>query len=76
MSRGSGAGFLARALELEPVPDDYYTDDESSPDEDSINMLAAAGIASGCATNRYCPTSDLTRGVWTLFLYRAFSATD
>ena len=74
-TRATGAAFMARALDLEPVEEDYFTDDETSPDEAAINMIAAAGIATACATNRYCPTSDLSRGVFTLYLYRAF-ATD
>ena len=73
VTRGAGATFLARALELEPVDRDYYEDDGSSPDEDSINMLAEAGIASGCGGPLYCPTRELSRGVWTIFLYRAFA---
>ena len=66
------AGFLANALRLPPATRDYFSDDASSPHQDSINRVAAAGITGGCATGRYCPTATVTRGQMAAFLVRAF----
>ena len=67
------AGFLSRALGLPAASRDDFTDDESSPHEDAINRIAAAGITGGCATNRFCPTGTVTRGQMAAFLRRSFS---
>ena len=40
--------------------------------EHAINRLAAAGIVSGCAEGRYCPSGSVTREQMAAFLYRAF----
>jgi hypothetical protein len=66
------AAWLARALELPPATRDWFTDDETSPHEDSINRVADAGITRGCATGRFCPTSGVSRGQMAAFLNRAF----
>lgn len=66
------AGFLVNALGLPPTSRDYFTDDESSSLEDSINRLAAAGITAGCGAERFCPTGTVTRGQMAAFLGRAF----
>lgn len=66
------AGFLVNALQLPATSRDYFTDDESSPLEDSINRLAAAGITAGCGSGRFCPTATVTRGQMAAFLGRAF----
>ena len=70
-TRGSAAAFLSRALALGPVDEDYYTDDDGIL-EPYINRIRAAGIATGCGANVYCPSNPETRGHWTLYLYRAF----
>ena len=72
VTRGEMAAFLDRALDLPATPTDYFTDDESSTFEISINRLAAAEITSGCAENRFCPDRTVTRGEMAAFLARAF----
>lgn len=66
------AGFLSNALRLPAASRDYFTDDESSPHEDAINRIAAAGITAGCGTGRFCPTGTVTRGQMAAFLSRSF----
>lgn len=73
VTREQMATFLDRALELDPTSTDYFTDDETSIHESAINRLAASGITSGCAANRFCPRANVTRGEMASFLVRAFS---
>ena len=70
--RGPLATALARALRLPSTGADYFDDDDGSPHESSINRLAAAGIARGCDTRRYCPDGSVSRELATVFLRRAF----
>jgi hypothetical protein len=72
VSRGQMAAFLDRALDLPTSTEDHFDDDESSTFEASINAVAEAGIASGCAEDRFCPTRNVTRGEMASFLVRAF----
>ena len=72
VTREQMASFLARAFELPGTSRDFFTDDESSIHEGPINRLAASGITGGCAANRYCPRSNVTREQMAAFLYRAF----
>ena len=51
----------------------HFTDDEGSTHENAINRLAAAGIADGCASNRYCPSSPVSREQMAAFLHRALA---
>lgn len=71
VTREQMASFLARALNLPAATQDYFTDDNASPHEGDINRVARAGITGGCATNRYCPRSPVTRGQMASFLVRA-----
>jgi hypothetical protein len=64
------AAFLDRALDLPSTTTDFFSDDETSTFESSINRLAAAKITGGCATKRYCPTATVTRGQMAAFLRR------
>jgi hypothetical protein len=73
VTREQMASFLARARALPAATRDYFTDDEQSVHEANINRVAAAGIASGCGSGRYCPTQVVTRGQMAAFLRRAFS---
>jgi hypothetical protein len=73
VTREQMASFLARALGLPAASHDYFTDDERSVHEASINRVATAGIATGCGSGRYCPTQTVTRGQMAAFLRRAFS---
>ena len=72
VTRGQMAAFLDRALDLPNTTTDYFTDDETSTFEASINRLAAAGITGGCGGTKYCPTASVTRGQMAAFLRRAF----
>jgi lysozyme len=72
VTRGQLATFLARVLDLSATSNDYFVDDDSSTHESNINRIARAGLTSGCDTDRYCPTSVLTRGQMAAFLHRTF----
>lgn len=72
INRGQMAAFLDRALSLPPTTTDFFTDDDASPFETSINRAAAAGITGGCAASRYCPNASVTRGQMAAFIDRAF----
>jgi hypothetical protein len=71
VTRAQMAMFIDRAMHLEPTDQDFFTDDEGVTGEASINQLAAAGITSGCAPNRFCPTAPVTRAQMASFLARA-----
>ena len=71
VTREAMASFLVRALDLPSSLIDRFTDDEASSHEADINALAAAGITSGCAADRFCPTGPVSRGQMAAFLYRA-----
>jgi hypothetical protein len=73
VTRGQMAAFLSRALDLPPATDDYFTDDESSTFEDSINRVREAEIAFGCTGTTYCPSNTVTRGQMAAFLFRALA---
>ena len=72
ITREQMASFLSRALDLPGATRDYFTDDESSQHEGSINRIAEADITGGCAAGRFCPRSKVTRGQMAAFLHRAF----
>ena len=72
VSRGQVASFLARALELPPAAQDYFDDDETSSHESAINRIRAAGIAFGCAPDRFCPNAPITRAQLATMFARAF----
>ena len=66
------ASFLARALKLAGSAPDAFTDDETSIHEPNINLVAKAGVATGCGAGKYCPVANVTRGQMAAFLHRAF----
>jgi glucose/arabinose dehydrogenase len=72
VTRGQMATFLDRALDLPATSKDFFTDDETSKFEGSINRLAASGITKGCSSTRFCPNSVVTRQQMAAFLHRAF----
>jgi hypothetical protein len=77
VSRGQMAVFLDRALNLTESGDDesvsdVFTDDDTTPYEDAINAIAAAGITNGCTAQRFCPFDPVQRGQMAAFLDRAF----
>ena len=61
LTRGQFALMLDRAFEFKTTARDYFTDDNGIYN-DAVNKLAAAGIVRGCAANKYCPASPITRG--------------
>ena len=67
------ATFLARALNLPPGSQDYFTDDNGSSHETNINALRRARITQGCNSEgtRYCPDQPVTRAQMATFLARA-----
>ena len=74
VTRGEMAAMFDRALDLAATATDYFTDDDTSIFEASINRLAAAGITKGCnppANDQYCPNDNLTRGQIAAFFRRA-----
>jgi hypothetical protein len=65
------AAFISRAVPL-TIGDgrNYFRDENGSEFEVNIDRAAAAGIASGCGTWRYCPDGKYTRGQMAAFLHR------
>jgi hypothetical protein len=73
ITREQMAAFLDRALDPDPTGADFFTDDETSIFEASINRLAAAGITTGCGGGKFCPLTSVTREQMAAFLRRALS---
>lgn len=74
VTRGQLAAFLARALDLPQTSSDYFTDDDGSVFEVSINQLRLAGITLGCnppANDMFCPGREVRRDEMASFLARA-----
>ena len=51
---------------------DAFTDDAASIHEPNINLVAKAGVATGCGSSKYCPTANVTRGQMAAFLHGSF----
>ncbi len=71
VTRAQIATFLNRALALPEADRDYFSDDANLSHEGAINRVAAAGITSGCAEDRFCPDGLVTLGQLIRFLERA-----
>jgi hypothetical protein len=71
VTRGELATFIMRALGLQPVSRDYFSDDNGSVHEPAINAVAAAGISTGCSSGKFCPTQSVTREQMAGFLANA-----
>ncbi len=71
VTRAQTASLLARALGLAPTTDGPFGD-VSGVHAPAINALAAAGITTGCAPDRFCPDTPSTRAQMATLLYRAF----
>ncbi len=75
VTRGQMAAFLVRTLGLTFNPGgDPFTDDRGIF-ENEIEVLAEAGITSGCSADRYCPNRGVTRGEMAAFLVRSLALT-
>lgn len=72
VTRAQMGSFLARALDLAPIPGDRFSD-VSGSHEPNINAIAEAGITLGCNPEGtlYCPSDNVTRGQMAAFLHRA-----
>jgi hypothetical protein len=73
VTRAQMASFLTRALGLPATGHDYFTDDNASTHEASINRLAASGITAGCGGTQFCPNGVVTRGQMAAFLRRGLT---
>jgi len=71
VTRAQMALFIMRAFDVPASSTDFFDDDNGVTGEGAINALAAAGITTGCAPNRFCPTARVTRAQMALFLDRA-----
>jgi hypothetical protein len=71
VTRAQMATFLARALHLSGSAPDAFTDDNGSIYEPNINLVAQAGIASGCGGTLFCPNDLVSRAQMATFLARA-----
>ena len=71
VTRGQMASFIVRAADFTVgAGRDYFYDDNGTTHEANIDRSAAAGVASGCATWRYCPAGPVTREQMAGFLHR------
>lgn len=73
VTRAELATWIARAFDLPATPNDYFTDDETSPEEADINRLAAAGLTRGCGPGIFCPTRVTKRGELATVIVRALN---
>ena len=71
ITRGEMAAFLVRAYDYTVPGPDRFTDVENSQFEAEINLLAEAGVTTGCGLDRFCPTSPVLRDQMATFLARA-----
>jgi len=79
LTRGQGAAFFTRALNLLHTDEDFFTDDEDSIFQTEINAIADVGITQGCNppdNDQFCPTDGVTRAQWASFMVRALGLTE
>ena len=79
LTRGEGAAFFARALNLLPGGEDFFVDDNGSVFEADIDAIADVGITLGCnppENDEFCPDADVTRAQWASFMVRALGLTE
>lgn len=75
LTRGQVATIVSRALQLPPVEPELagqLVDIEGSVHSDAIESVVAAGIAGGCAEDRFCPQDPITRAQLASVLVSAF----
>ena len=77
VTRAQMASFLARALGLDPVAGNRFSDVDGTH-AGNINAIAEEGITLGCdaAGTRYCPTDSVRRDQMASFLARALDLID
>ena len=74
LTRGQGAAFFNRALNLVGSDTDHFTDDDESIFEADINAVAEVGVTRGCNPpddTEFCPADPITRAQWASFVVRA-----
>jgi hypothetical protein len=79
LTRGQGAAFFTRALNLLHTDEDFFTDDEDSIFQNEINAIADVGITQGCNppdNDQFCPDDGVTRAQWASFMVRALGLTE
>jgi hypothetical protein len=74
VARDQMASFLARARGLSGAAPDAFTDDNGNLHETNINLVAKAGITTGCGGGKYCPSALVARDQMAAFLRRAFGS--
>jgi len=72
VTRGQMAAFLDRALDLPAAGPAGFIDDAGTFQQNIWNLFAA-GITTGCASDRYCTNDFVTRAQMALFLERALA---
>lgn len=70
-SRGQIVTFLTRAAGYPATSQDFYTDDDGTIHEDSINRAAAQGVTHACGPDAYCPGDVMLREVMAVLLDQA-----
>jgi len=73
--RAQMATVLTRLLDLEVDPDAVAPFDDVAEDAThgpAIAAITASGLTDGCAQQRFCPTTVVTRGQLAAFLARAY----
>ena len=78
VSRGQMATFLVRAFDLEAAGSAGFIDTAGDVHAPNIDVLAAAGVTSGCETEplQYCPNKPVKRAQMATFLARALGLVD
>lgn len=71
VTRAQMASFLTRALDLPDSKTDWFTDDNGTVHEASINAVAEAGISLGIGNGQYSPEGTVTREQMASFITRA-----
>lgn len=74
VTREQMAAFLTRAFKFPAATKDYFTDDNRSTFQSSINSLARAGITYGCnppTNTKFCPREPVKRDQMASFFARA-----
>ncbi len=73
VTRGEMAKLIVRALQLPPSELDHFTDDDGSPFESAINILASLGVTNGCGEAIFCPDRVMSRAEVAAFINRALA---
>jgi hypothetical protein len=80
VTRGQMAAFFARAFGWsDDGGGNLFTDDDNSTFNQSIDLMATAGVTKGCnppKNDRFCPGDLVTRAQMAAFFARAFGWSD